>query len=30
MEIDAANHDVESLSKFLYDTGALEIKLIEN
>tara|TARA_R100001369_G_scaffold92142_1_gene135689 strand:- start:25287 stop:25811 length:525 start_codon:yes stop_codon:yes gene_type:complete len=30
MEIDAANHDVEKLSKFLYDTGALEIKLIEN
>ncbi len=30
MEIDAANHDVESLSKFLYDTGALEIKLIVN
>jgi len=30
MEIDAANHNVEDLSKFLYDTGALEIKLIEN
>ena len=30
MEIDAANHSVEELSKFLYDTGALEIKLIEN
>ncbi len=30
MEIDAANHSVEDLSKFLYDTGALEIKLIEN
>jgi len=30
MEINAANHDVEKLSKFLYDTGALEIKLIEN
>ncbi len=30
MEIDAENHDVKKLSKFLYDTGALEIKLIEN
>jgi len=30
MEIDAANHNVKELSKFLYDTGALEIKLIEN
>lgn len=30
MEIDAANHSIEELSKFLYDTGALEIKLIEN
>ncbi|WP_034919426.1 DUF3341 domain-containing protein [Gillisia sp. CAL575] len=30
MEIDASNHSVEELSKFLYDTGALEIKLIEN
>ncbi len=30
MEIDVANHSVEDLSKFLYDTGALEIKLIEN
>lgn len=30
MEIDAANHDVEAMSKFLYDTGASEIKLIDN
>jgi hypothetical protein len=30
MEIDASNHSIEELSKFLYDTGALEIKLIEN
>ena len=30
MEIDAANHSIEDLSKFLYNTGALEIKLIEN
>ncbi|TVZ25775.1 uncharacterized protein DUF3341 [Gillisia sp. Hel_I_86] len=30
MEIDVASHSVEELSKFLYDTGALEIKLIEN
>jgi hypothetical protein len=30
MEIDAANHSVDDLSKFLYGTGALEIKLIEN
>ena len=30
MEIDASNHSVDELSKFLYDTGALEIKLIEN
>ncbi|SDR72176.1 Protein of unknown function [Gillisia sp. Hel1_33_143] len=29
VEIDAANHDVDSLTKFLYDTGASEIKLIE-
>ncbi len=30
MEIDVENHDVNQLSKFLYDTGALEINLIEN
>ncbi|CAM4211967.1 MULTISPECIES: DUF3341 domain-containing protein [Gillisia] len=30
MEIDVSNHNVEELSKFLYNTGALEIKLIEN
>lgn len=30
VEIDAANHDVEDLSRFLDDTGAAEIKLIEN
>ncbi|MDT0675075.1 DUF3341 domain-containing protein [Autumnicola musiva] len=29
MEIDAAGHDVDGLTKFLYDTGASEIKLIE-
>lgn len=30
MQIDAGNHDVEKLTKFLYDTGAKEISLIEN
>lgn len=30
MAIDAGNHDVDALSKFLYDTGALEISIIEN
>lgn len=30
MEVDADNHDVAMLSKFLYDTGASEISLIEN
>lgn len=30
MEIDLENHDVDQLSNFLYDTGALEIKLIDN
>lgn len=30
MEIDVENNDVDQLSKFLYDTGALEINLIEN
>ena len=30
MEVDAANHNVEELTKFLYDTGAAEIKLIDN
>ena len=30
MAIDAGNHDVEELSKFLYDTGATEISLIDN
>jgi hypothetical protein len=29
MAIDAGHHDVEKLSKFLYDTGAIEISLIE-
>lgn len=29
MEVDVANHDVEALSKFLYDTGASEISLID-
>lgn len=30
MEVDAANRNVEDLTSFLYDTGASEIKLIEN
>lgn len=30
MEVDADNHDIEALTKFLYDTGASEISLIEN
>ena len=30
MEVDAANHNVDDLTKFLYDTGASEIKLIDN
>ena len=30
MAIDAGHHDVDKLSQFLYDTGALEISLIEN
>jgi len=30
VELDATNHNVEELTKFLYDTGASEIKLIEN
>jgi len=30
MQIDAGHHDVEKLTKFLYDTGAKEISLIEN
>ena len=30
MAVDAGHEDVEKLSKFLYDTGALEISLIEN
>jgi hypothetical protein len=29
MAIDAGNHDIEKLTKFLYDTGALEINLID-
>lgn len=29
VEIDAANHDVDQLSDFLYNTGAVEIKLID-
>ena len=29
MEVDVDNHDVAKLSKFLYDTGASEISLIE-
>jgi hypothetical protein len=30
MEIDAHGEDVESISKFIYDTGATEIKLVED
>lgn len=30
MEVDASNHDVDDLTRFLYDTGASEIKLIDN
>ncbi|MBE7640744.1 MULTISPECIES: DUF3341 domain-containing protein [Salegentibacter] len=30
MEVDVANNNVEELTKFLYDTGAAEIKLIDN
>lgn len=29
MEVDASNHDIDDLTRFLYDTGASEIKLIE-
>lgn len=29
VEVDVANHDVDKLTKFLHDTGASEIKLIE-
>ena len=29
MAVDAGHHDVEKLSKFLYDTGAIEINLID-
>ena len=30
MQVDAGSHDVEELTKFLYNTGATEISLIEN
>ncbi|MBT8319655.1 MAG: DUF3341 domain-containing protein [Gramella sp.] len=30
MEVDAANHNIEDLTDFLYKTGASEIKLIDN
>ncbi|MGY5846303.1 DUF3341 domain-containing protein [Salegentibacter sp. HM20] len=30
MEIDAANHNIDDLTSFLYDTGASGIKLIDN
>ncbi|MBT8261618.1 MAG: DUF3341 domain-containing protein [Bacteroidia bacterium] len=30
MAVDTGNHDVEKMTKFLYNTGALEISLIEN
>lgn len=29
VEVEVANHDTDDLTKFLYDTGASEIKLIE-
>ena len=29
MEVDVANHDVEKLTNFLSDTGAVEIKIVE-
>ncbi|MFV8226314.1 DUF3341 domain-containing protein [Christiangramia aquimixticola] len=29
MEVDAANHNIDELTNFLYETGASEIKLIE-
>lgn len=29
MQVEVANHDTENLTKFLYDTGASEIKLID-
>ncbi|WP_300435852.1 DUF3341 domain-containing protein [Christiangramia sp.] len=29
MEVDAANHNIDDLTDFLYNTGASEIKLIE-
>lgn len=30
MEVDVANHNIEDLTNFLYDTGASEINLIDN
>ncbi|WP_026914128.1 DUF3341 domain-containing protein [Christiangramia portivictoriae] len=30
MEVDAANHNIDDLTRFLYDTGASEIRLIDN
>ena len=30
MAVDAGSHDVKKLTQFLYDTGAMEISLIEN
>ncbi len=30
IEVDASNHNVDKLTDFLYNTGAAEIKLIEN
>lgn len=29
MEVEVANHDVNELSKFLFNTGAIEVNLIE-
>ena len=28
MAVDVANHDIESMTKFFYDTGALEIQIV--
>jgi hypothetical protein len=30
MEVDVANHDIEKMTKFLRETGALEINLLDN
>ncbi|MFT7071262.1 MAG: hypothetical protein ACJAX3_000232 [Patiriisocius sp.] len=30
MAVDAGNHDIEKVSKFLYDTGATELSIVES